>query len=55
MNVYNRVASSIGKAGMRGKSQRGNHPKSPHAPIKQTSEHSTVTLDDVKGEYQILL
>ncbi|KAK3093757.1 hypothetical protein FSP39_019782 [Pinctada imbricata] len=44
-----RVASSVGKAGMRGKSQRGNHPKSPHAPIKQTTEHTTVTLEDVKG------
>lgn len=45
-----RVASSVGKANaMRGKNQRGKNAKSPRPPIKATSDHSTVTLDDVKG------
>lgn len=44
-----RVTSSVAKShGMRGKSQRGNHPKSPRPPKKSSSEHDTVTLDDVK-------
>ena len=47
-----RVTSSVAKShGMRGKSQRGNHPKSPRPPKKSSSEHDTVTLDDVKGQY----
>ncbi|XP_071164061.1 protein phosphatase 1 regulatory subunit 36-like isoform X2 [Mytilus edulis] len=44
-----RVTSSVAKShGLRGKSQRGNHPKSPRPPKKSSSEHDTVTLDDVK-------
>lgn len=34
---------------MRGRSQRGNHPKSPRPPKKSSSENDIVTLDDVKG------
>lgn len=49
-NCYYRVTSSVAKShGLRGKSQRGNHPKSPRPPKKSSSEHDTVTLDDVKG------
>lgn len=44
-----RVTSSVAKShGLRGKSQRGNHPKSPKPPKKSASENDTVTLDDVK-------
>lgn len=42
-----RVTSSVGKT-MRGRSQRGHHPKSPRPPKKSSSENDTVTLDDVK-------
>lgn len=45
-----RVASSVARGGFRDRGQsKRNATKSPHPPIKQTTEHSTVTLDDVKG------
>lgn len=47
-NLLIRVTSSVGKT-MRGRSQRGHHPKSPRPPKKSSSENDTVTLDDVKG------
>lgn len=49
-HVNFRVASSVARGGYRDRGQsKRNATKSPHPPIKQTTEHSTVTLDDVKG------
>lgn len=48
--LKDRVASSVARGGFRDRGQsKRNATKSPHPPIKQTTEHSTVTLDDVKG------
>ncbi|XP_060070610.1 protein phosphatase 1 regulatory subunit 36-like [Ylistrum balloti] len=44
-----RVASSVGKPGMRGRSQKGNQAKSPHPALKQKTSQTTVTLDYVKN------
>ncbi|XP_062589006.1 protein phosphatase 1 regulatory subunit 36-like isoform X1 [Saccostrea cucullata] len=47
--LKDRVASSVARGGYNRGQTRRNTTKSPHPPIKQTTEHSTVTLDDVKG------
>lgn len=44
-----RVASSVARNNQTKGRGRGNQPKSPRPPIKQTESHSNVTLDDVKS------